>query len=512
VFYRATQLHFQDLMSRYATPVVCLNLIRKVEKRRKRETKLGEAFSEAVEYLNKQLPPGREVEYIAWDFKDRGVNSQQGGAEAPDAMLRGNDTVVDELGALAEALVCKTGMFVSKSSGRTPASLQRGVVRTNCIDSLDRTNVAQFCIGKCVLGQQMHALSANDSSRLHRSDNDALIVALVDMYEDMGNHIALQYGGSEAHATALASMKGQAAVVSKTGDMLTSFRRYYSNTFTDAEKQHAINLYLGNFVPYTAFDPSLRDYARFHLWDLESDYYLHNKDGAWNDLVNAEGARWWEKALSHHDQTMSVAPSAPLRIADAEDEEHDAHDTNFSESYRPELLTSFDALLERACLATGEYSIVIDGVAAGDAEATAKFLEDEEGEDMWNLNAELETAGGHEDSLTAPLNLRNMATFSAYTDFVRDPMERWNEQAESSSDINSFYDVYMGNLGSLMARPSEAQSENEVLYEEHLQAEREGASLVESFYEEHLQAHRHQKLADEASSIYYNALSASLFV
>lgn len=35
---------------------------------------------------------------------------------------------------------------------------QRGVVRSNCIDSLDRTNVAQFCVGKCALGYQVRPI------------------------------------------------------------------------------------------------------------------------------------------------------------------------------------------------------------------------------------------------------------------------------------------------------------------------------------------------------------------
>ena len=37
-------------------------------------------------------------------------------------------------------------------------TLQRGVVRTNCIDCLDRTNVAQFCVGRTLLRQQLMAL------------------------------------------------------------------------------------------------------------------------------------------------------------------------------------------------------------------------------------------------------------------------------------------------------------------------------------------------------------------
>lgn len=36
--------------------------------------------------------------------------------------------------------------------------LQRGICRTNCIDCLDRTNAAQFSIGKKAFGHQLHAL------------------------------------------------------------------------------------------------------------------------------------------------------------------------------------------------------------------------------------------------------------------------------------------------------------------------------------------------------------------
>ena len=42
--------------------------------------------------------------------------------------------------------------------------LQRGVVRTNCIDCLDRTNVAQFCVGRCVLKLQLAALGYTSTS------------------------------------------------------------------------------------------------------------------------------------------------------------------------------------------------------------------------------------------------------------------------------------------------------------------------------------------------------------
>ena len=45
------------------------------------------------------------------------------------------------------------------------SSLQHGVLRTNCIDSLDRTNVGQFVYGLLALGRQLHALGISEGAR-----------------------------------------------------------------------------------------------------------------------------------------------------------------------------------------------------------------------------------------------------------------------------------------------------------------------------------------------------------
>lgn len=44
---------------------------------------------------------------------------------------------------------------VSVSVYASPLYGSPGVLRSNCIDSLDRTNVAQFCVGKCAMGYQV---------------------------------------------------------------------------------------------------------------------------------------------------------------------------------------------------------------------------------------------------------------------------------------------------------------------------------------------------------------------
>jgi hypothetical protein len=51
-----------------------------------------------------------------------------------------------------------TGFFRNGESQLDTLKLQDGVARTNCIDCLDRTNAAQFVIGKRALGHQLHAL------------------------------------------------------------------------------------------------------------------------------------------------------------------------------------------------------------------------------------------------------------------------------------------------------------------------------------------------------------------
>eukprot|EP00878_Enallax_costatus_P019817 GHUV01020920.1.p1 GENE.GHUV01020920.1~~GHUV01020920.1.p1 ORF type:complete len:519 (+),score=162.58 GHUV01020920.1:114-1559(+) len=71
--------------------------------------------------------------------------------------------------------------------------LQRGVLRTNCIDCLDRTNVVQFAYGLAAFGRQLSALGVLDHSGV---DSDSSIAfQLMEMYEGMGHTLALQVRG-----------------------------------------------------------------------------------------------------------------------------------------------------------------------------------------------------------------------------------------------------------------------------------------------------------------------------
>lgn len=73
---------------------------------------------------------------------------------------------------------------------------QKGVLRTNCIDCLDRTNVAQCAYGWAALLCQLHALGFIAAPR--EDPNGPLANELTRIYERMGDSLSLQYGGSPA--------------------------------------------------------------------------------------------------------------------------------------------------------------------------------------------------------------------------------------------------------------------------------------------------------------------------
>ena len=74
---------------------------------------------------------------------------------------------------------------------------QKGVLRTNCLDCLDRTNIAQYMYGLVALGRQLHALGFIESPNVDLKN--PLAEDLMKVYEAMGDTLALQYGGSPAH-------------------------------------------------------------------------------------------------------------------------------------------------------------------------------------------------------------------------------------------------------------------------------------------------------------------------
>lgn len=240
--------HYERLLRQFGAPIIILNLVKKREKR-KHESILTEEMCAAVKYLNQFLPAVHRIDYHHFDMARKS---------------RGGSNVMAKLAGIATRVIEKTGFFFRDETDGT--AFQTGLVRVNCVDCLDRTNTAQFAIGKCALAHQLCRLGFLRPAVLE-FDSDC-ITMLESLYEDHGDTLALQYGGSQL-VHRIKTYRKTAAWTSQGNDIMQTLSRYVSNTFSDTEKQHSINLFLGYFIPYE--NPSSAA-----IWELPTDYYMHN--------------------------------------------------------------------------------------------------------------------------------------------------------------------------------------------------------------------------------------------
>lgn len=287
-YYEAAAKHFNRMFMRYGYPIRVLNLVKTREKR-PREGLLSHEFENCIRYLNQFLPTNRKT--INKDLKTRSFfepsaiadkenqkpkpkHTSSSSSSSKSLHLHGgvieythwdmsraaksqSSEVIDYLERYANKTLKSTSIF------QPGKSVQSGVCRTNCIDCLDRTNAAQSVIAKHALGYQLFALGITDRPRV---DYDTDIMDLLtEMYHDHGDTLALQYGGSNLVNT-VETYRRINQWSSHSRDLIERIRRFYSNSFMDAQRQDAINVFLGNYQYQEGFN----------LWDLSTDYYLHN--------------------------------------------------------------------------------------------------------------------------------------------------------------------------------------------------------------------------------------------
>ncbi|XP_015888970.1 phosphoinositide phosphatase SAC3 isoform X2 [Ziziphus jujuba] len=337
--YEATRLHFENLVKRYGNPIIILNLIKTHEKK-PRESILRTEFANAIEFINKDLSEDKHLRFLHWDLH------KHSRSKATNVLLL--------LGKVAAYALTLTGFFYCQvkpvlrpeGSIKWPPSenvnednlssqrhsdddiedaqkserkswggsnitngnysvkeplYQTGVLRTNCIDCLDRTNVAQYAYGLAALGKQLHALGVTDSPKI---DLDApLADDLMGFYERMGDTLAHQYGGSAAHNKIFSERRGQWRAATQSQEFFRTLQRYYSNAYMDAEKQDAINLFLGHFQPQQ---------GKPAIWELDSDqHYDAGRHGQAD--VDEDGRSMFKRSLS--DGNILRGSSSPMSVA-----------------------------------------------------------------------------------------------------------------------------------------------------------------------------------------------------
>ncbi|EMC92193.1 hypothetical protein BAUCODRAFT_151623 [Baudoinia panamericana UAMH 10762] len=223
----ALQKHFGNLKQRYGDVQVA-SLVDK----HATEAGIGEAFERQVGVLNEH--GGVEGKAVGFEWFD--FHAQCKGMKFENVSLL-LDTLQSPL---------KSFGWIVKQNDRNVRQ-QKGVLRTNCMDCLDRTNVVQSAVGGWALQQQLAELGLNIDLQ-----KDPKTQWFNTLWADNGDAISKQYAGTSA-------LKGDFTRTRKrnwTGalsDFSLTLNRYYNNIFGDYFLQLNIDFYLGNVGP-SAFD------------------------------------------------------------------------------------------------------------------------------------------------------------------------------------------------------------------------------------------------------------------
>ncbi|CAK3992944.1 Polyphosphoinositide phosphatase [Lecanosticta acicola] len=325
-FYSPAALHFDNLFERYGCPIYILNLIKAREKV-PRESKLLSEYQDCINYLNQSLPEDSKILYRAYDM-------------ARAAKTRNSD-VIGGLEVIARDILARTGFFHTGEQGYEEPQVQNGIARTNCIDCLDRTNAAQFVIGKHAFAQQLKVLGVINTDEV-AYDTDAINLFTA-MFHDHGDNIAMQYGGSHLVNT-MTTYRKLSHWHSSSRDMVESFKRYYHNSFLDSQRQEAYNLFLGNYI-WAQGQPM--------LWDLPTDYYLHHSDPkAWLERNRRNYIYWYTPEFL---QRRVIPPRLARDLDELTSEGVCAFDDYWKECYRPAALSSLQKVYSYRMTSTQRY-------------------------------------------------------------------------------------------------------------------------------------------------------------
>ncbi|KAJ4410130.1 hypothetical protein N0V91_002139 [Didymella pomorum] len=239
---QAFKRHFNDLATRYSEVYVA-SLIDK----HGTEAKIGELYEKHAKDLNEHGGidgKGKQLGFEWFDFHNvcRGMHFEN------------VSKLMDTLGPFLES----TGW--TEISNDSVEHKQSGILRTNCMDCLDRTNVVQSATARGALEQQLSA--GNYTIDLQ---NDPSTSWFNTLWADNGDNISRQYAGT-------AALKGDFTRTRKrqiTGaltDFGLTLTRYYNNIVNDYFAQAVIDYLLGRATD-TIF-------AEFEADMKSSDYFI----------------------------------------------------------------------------------------------------------------------------------------------------------------------------------------------------------------------------------------------
>jgi hypothetical protein len=295
-----------------------------------KESMLASAYSDSVTKLSKT---GMALKLVTYDFHFH---------------RKAKADITGDLLELLKEDVEEQGLTVI---GDSILSTQEGIIRVNCVDCLDRTNVAQYCTARGSIVRMLTLIGAIKDIDVDLVDVDTcfpdISIALRSLFKSQGDKIALQYAGSLAmhsqsidtsapSARSLRSRSPSPSARKTTEDeskvsgtitnAMNAVKRYYSNAVKDSSRQDALDLFLGNFVPSKE-----RGYIIWERKDDESKPEQSSRQDV--DLIFPDGEK---KLLVPKIMRQGYMSKTPFEDEEGENEEEE-QDESQEEELEPDL-------------------------------------------------------------------------------------------------------------------------------------------------------------------------------
>lgn len=126
-------------------------------------------------------------------------------------------------------------------------NLQLSVVRTNCMDCLDRTNLVQSMLGRWTLDRMLTDLGILEKGQSAFAD-PSFEHLFRNVWADNADVVSKSYSGTGALKTDF-TRTGARTRAGRLNDLRASITRYIQNNFADGPKQDGFDLFLGAYLP-----------------------------------------------------------------------------------------------------------------------------------------------------------------------------------------------------------------------------------------------------------------------
>ncbi|KAF9298593.1 hypothetical protein BGZ88_005810 [Linnemannia elongata] len=222
----AFKKHF-DMQKRYYGPQLVINLVNK----KGYEAPMGAAFSKQIDILNDP-----QIKYHHFDFHHE--CSKMKWHRVSLLLDHFHSDLVAQGYFRAELGIAGAGILRVYQK-------QTSVVRTNCMDCLDRTNVVQSVISRWVLNRQLHSVGVLASGEQFDS-HEEFESLFRNVWADNADVVSCAYSGTGALKTDF-TRTGSRTKKGALQDLQNSIVRYIKNNYLDGTRQDAYDLFLGVF-------------------------------------------------------------------------------------------------------------------------------------------------------------------------------------------------------------------------------------------------------------------------